>query len=291
MISIYYQMIKQYFFTFAIIFGLSTVAYSQKLELGFGIGASTYWGDLNSSDFSTNLRNSGLAVELTGRAIYNKYLGARVNLAYGSVNGTDSRATNLWQKERNLSFSSHILELAVMGEFYFFEFEEESIFIPYLTAGIAIFNFDPKTRWNGNEYRLQPLGTEGQGLPGFRSNYSLISASIPFGAGGKLRINSKTNISFEIIARRSFTDYLDDVSTNYVNYNEFLSAGRTLTANLANRMHEFRGTSELVNLPTGTQRGGAKVNDYYFFTMVGIHFYMGEGFRSKIGYKSNCPKF
>lgn len=264
---------------------------AQKLELGLGIGASTYWGDLNATDFTTNLKNSGLAVEITGRAVYTKYLGVRVNLAFGSVNGDDSRATNLWQKERNLSFQSHIIELAAMGELYFFQFDEESVFIPYLTAGVALFHFDPKTKWNGSDYRLQPLGTEGQGLPGYDKPYSLISASIPFGAGGKLRLNEKTNISFDLIARRSFTDYLDDVSTNYVNYNEFLSNGKTLTANLANRMHEFRGTSELVNLPTGSQRGGAKVKDYYFFTMIGIHFHMGNGFSSKYGHNPNCPKF
>lgn len=264
---------------------------SQKIELGIGVGASTYWGDLNSSDFTTNLSNSGLAIEVSGRAIYNRFFGVRANLAYGRVNGSDSRATNLWQRERNLSFRSHIFELAALGEFYFFKFDEESIFIPYLTAGFAIFHFDPKTTLNGVEYKLQPLGTEGQGLSGYDKPYSLVSMSIPIGAGAKLRINSKTNISFEIIARRAFTDYLDDVSTSYVNFNEFLANGKPLTANLANRMHEFRGTNELVNLPTGTQRGGSKVNDYYFFTMVGIHFYMGEGFKSKKGYKPNCPKF
>lgn len=265
--------------------------YAQKLEFGIGIGASTYWGDLNGPDFGTNLRNSGLAVSLSGTAVYSKYLGARLNLSYGRVNGADSRSSNLWQRERNLSFYSNILELATMGEFYFFTYDEESIFVPYLTAGVALLYFDPKTKLNGVDYRLQPLGTEGQGLPGYKKPYSLVSLSIPFGAGGKLKINEKTFVYFEVVARRAFTDYLDDVSTRYVNYNEFLAAGKVLTANLANRMHEFRGTNELINLPTGTQRGGEKVKDYYFFTMIGMQFSMGEGFARKKGYKSNCPKF
>ncbi|MFZ1705699.1 MAG: DUF6089 family protein [Saprospiraceae bacterium] len=270
---------------------LSNPIFSQKIELGIGVGTSTYWGDLNASDFSTNLKNSGLAIELTGRAIYNRYFGVRANIAYGRINGDDGRASNLWQRERNLSFSSHIFELAALGEFYFFEYDEESIFVPYIAAGISLFHFDPKTKFNGVEYRLQPLGTEGQGLPGYGKQYSLVSMSIPFGAGAKLKINDKINISFEILTHRTFTDYIDDVSTNYVNYNEFIANGKSLTANLANRMHEFRGTNELINLPTGTQRGGAKVNDYYFFTMAGIHFLVGNGFTSKKGYKSNCPKF
>ena len=264
---------------------------AQKLEVGFGLGTSTYWGDLNSTDFTTNLKNSGLAVEVSGRAVYTRYLGVRVNLAFGNVNGNDNRATNLWQRERNLSFKSHILELAALGEFYFFEYDEETVFIPYLTAGLSVFHFDPKTKLNGVEYRLQPLGTEGQKLPGYNKPYSLISSAVLFGAGAKLKLTDKLNLSVDIIARRAFTDYLDDVSTNYVNFNEFLSNGQVLTANLANRMHEFRGTNELLNIPTGAQRGGEKVKDYYFLTMVGIHFTVGDGFKSKSGYKPNCPKF
>jgi hypothetical protein len=270
---------------------LSERTAAQKLEFGIGVGTSTYWGDLNSTDFSTNLKNSGLAVSVSGTAVYSKYLGARVNLAYGRVNGSDSRSNNLWQRERNLSFYSNILELAALGEFYFFTYDEESVFIPYLTAGLALFYFDPKTKLNGVDYRLQPLGTEGQGLPGYDKPYSLISAAIPMGAGGKFKINDKTYLFVELIARRAFTDYLDDVSTKYVNYNEFLAEGKVITANLANRMHEFRGTNELVNLPTGAQRGGEKVKDYYFFTMMGVQLAMGEGFVRKKGYKSNCPKF
>jgi hypothetical protein len=267
------------------------VCIAQKLEVGFGIGTSTYWGDLNSTDFTTNLKNSGLAVEVSGRAIYSRYLGVRLNLAYGNVNGNDNRATNLWQRERNLSFKSHIIEFAALGEFYFFEYDEESVFVPYMTAGLSVFHFDPRTKLNGVEYRLQPLGTDGQRLSGYGNPYSLIRSSLLFGAGGKIKLTEKLNLSLDLIARRAFTDYLDDVSTNYVNFNEFLSNGQVLTANLANRMHEFRGSNELMNLPTGSQRGGAKVKDYYFFTMVGINFTVGDGFKSKSGYKPNCPKF
>lgn len=278
-------------FIFIILSGIASQLHAQKLEFGIGFGTSTYWGDLNGPDFGTNLKNSGLAVSLSGTAVYSKYLGARLNLSFGQVNGADSRSSNLWQRERNLSFYSNILEVAAMGEFYFFTYDEESIFVPYLTAGLALFYFDPKTKLNGVDYRLQPLGTEGQGLPGYKKPYSLVNLSIPFGAGGKLKINDNTFVYFEIVARRAATDYLDDVSTRYVNYNEFLAARKVLTANLANRMHEFRGTNELVNLPTGAQRGGEKVKDYYFFTMIGAQFAMGEGFARKKGYKSNCPKF
>ena len=279
------------FFIFIFLFAIASDIHAQKIEFGLGFGASTYWGDLNSPDFGTNLKNSGLAVSLSGKAVYSKYVGARLNLTFGRVNGADSRSSNLWQRERNLSFYSNIVELAAMGEFYFFTYDEESIFVPYLTSGLALFYFDPKTKLNGVDYRLQPLGTEGQGLPGYKKPYSLVNLSIPFGAGGKLKINDKTFVYFEIVARRAFTDYLDDVSTKYVNYNEFLAAKKVLTANLANRMHEFRGTNELVNLPTGTQRGGEKVKDYYFFTLLGVQFAIGEGFVRKKGYKSNCPKF
>lgn len=265
--------------------------YAQVIEFGIGVGASTYWGDLNSSDFNTNLKNSGFAVQLTGRAIYKSMLGARLNLAYGSVNGNDSRSSAQWQKERNLSFHSNIVELAAIGEFYFFGFNEETFFAPYIALGVAGFYFDPRTYQNGAEKRLQPLGTEGQGMPGYPDKYSLVSMSFPFGGGAKFKINDQINLSAELLYRRAITDYLDDVSSNYVNFAEFTGPDRLMTAMLANRMHEFRGTSELVSLPTGSQRGGSQVNDYYFFTMIGLNIKIGNGFKGSKGYKSNCPKF
>ena len=73
--------------------------------------------------------------------------------------------------------------------------------------------FNPQSQ-DGIE--LQPLGTEGQnaGFDG-RSPYNLWSVTIPFGFGFKWSVSEKVGLAFEWGMRKTFTDYLDDVSTSY----------------------------------------------------------------------------
>jgi len=269
---------------------------AQYTEMGVGLGFSTYWGDLNSSGFGSNvINNSGLAIQLSARKIFSQRYGLRGTFTYGSVRGADANSSEEWQKQRNLSFKSSIAELALMGEFYIFGFNTDagnSMFLPYITAGIAGFRFDPKAVYQGNEIRLQPLGTEGQGLPNFGNKYGLYSFSIPFGAGAKFMISNTINISADIILRRAFTDYIDDVSTNYVDFSEMGSQVPQFTPRLANRTNEYLGQEELITLPTGSKRGGAKVNDYYFMSVISLNIMLSDG---KGGYgrgnKVRCPKF
>ena len=82
-------------------------------------------------------------------------------------------------------------------------------FVPYLFAGVAGFYHNPQGKdQNGNYVPLQPLQTEGK-------DYSKVSFAIPFGAGVRYRINRNLDASFEIGLRKTFTGYLDDVSSNY----------------------------------------------------------------------------
>ena len=64
---------------------------------------------------------------------------------------------------------------------------------------------------------LQELGTEGQGTTSFqnRKPYSLTQLSIPFGGGVKIGVSDDFNIIIEYGLRKTFTDYIDDVSTTY----------------------------------------------------------------------------
>lgn len=269
---------------------------AQYTELGIGLGFSTYWGDLNGPGFGSNvINNSGIALQITGRKIFQPYIGVKGSLLFGSIRGDDANSSLEWQKQRNLSFKSSIVELALMAEFYIFGFNTEpgsSIFLPFVTAGVAGFRFDPKAIYQGNEVRLQPLGTEGQGLPNFDSKYGLYAFSLPFGGGAKFVISRTVNISADIILRRTFTDYIDDVSKSYVDFSELGANVSTLTPRLSNRTNEFLGQEELITLPTGSQRGGAKVNDYYFTSMITLNIMISDG---KGGFgrgnKVKCPEF
>ena len=267
----------------------------QTLEYGIGVGGSVYWGDLNSPEFGTNISNTNLAFQGVAKLNFSKFVAVKANLLIGRLSGDDSKSYIDWQKQRNLDFSSILVEFGLLGEYHFFgyNFGEDSPISPYLSAGVAGFYFNPTTIYNGDRVKLQPLGTEGQGMSGFGSKYSRVSLAIPFGGGAKFRVNNTLNIAVDILARKTFTDYIDDVSTSYVAYDELAAGNGPLAAALGNRIGEALGQEEPVSLPTGTQRGGSGVDDYYFTAMVTFTFKLNKNLSFFGGHKNTtkCPKF
>ncbi len=271
---------------------------AQVLQAGFAIGKSVYWGDLNAPEFSSNLNhNGGLAVQVFGKYNYKRQAGLKVGLLVGKLQGNDKFSSLDWQVERNLSFKSKLYELSVTGEYYIFGFDPtttEKPFSPYVTAGVALMYFDPTADYLGTTYRLQPLGTEGQGNPGFGKKYNNAVVSLPFGAGAVIKLSRNLDFNFDIVARRAFTDFIDDISGNYVNYNELKALNGETAAILSDRAPEYFGLSEPLQRPTGEQRGGKFVADWYFTAMAGVAFFISDpdnAYKKKSRYRSSCPKF
>ena len=287
-------MYRLFYFFVAFILFLPTTTSAQYYEFGGGLGSTLYYGDLNAPDLSTNLSNAEFAGQLMLRYLPNKYLGYRANLTIGKFSGDDRNSKLDFQKLRNLRFTSIMVEGAVMGEFYVFGYDAKAgtqLFSPYFTAGLGALYFNPKADLDGETYALQPLGTEGQGLPGQISKYSRIALVFPFGGGVKFKINEKYNFGIELLSRKTFTDYIDDVSANYANTDELLAAYGPVSQALADRRNEILGLEDPLNTP-GAQRGGASVNDYYFSIMfnftANIESVFGLG-RNKGS--SDCPRF
>jgi len=186
----YIHTMKKLILVFILGLSMSMGANAQYLEYGLGVGGAVYWGDLNTPDFNTNLRNTKFAAQGMAKLNFSKYFAAKANLLVGKLAGDDSRSFIDWQKQRNLNFESTLIELAVLGEFHVFgyNFGEENPISPYVTAGVGGFYFNPTTIYQGDKIELQPLGTEGQGLPGRGAKYSRVALSVPFGAGAKFQI-------------------------------------------------------------------------------------------------------
>lgn len=267
-------------------------------ELGFGAGISSYWGDLNSESFSDNFMNMHFA----GNAHLRYSIGnfsARGMLTIGKLAGSDKNSIDLGRKMRNLSFFTPITELTAIGEYNIFGFDptdKESVFSPYVLGGVGVLRFDPQTMYNGNVVHLQQLGTEGQGIPGYPDRYSLTQLVIPMGGGLKFKLTRNLIGSIEMIGRATFTDYIDDVSTNYAPFEDLLTNNGSLSANIAQRVDEFNELPEGSNseLTDGAKRGGSEVNDYYFTVMINLSYNLGRklvlgGRSSKKG--ASCPKF
>lgn len=210
----------------------------QRMEpytsIGIQLNAINYFGDMNPLEqyVSTELSftRPNISVDFTKKIAPRIHL--RASLGYGRLRGDDFEAADPNRQQavgrygRNLHFRNDIFELAVVGMVDLFpndkRFYRRRPINPYIFGGIALFYHNPKAKTprgaNGEEgewVALRPLRTEGQGLPGYGKQYSLIQPAIPVGLGVKWKLNDKMDISAEIGFRFLFTDYIDDVSTVY----------------------------------------------------------------------------
>lgn len=209
-------------------------------------------------------------------AMYKNMIGLRLEGTFGEVTGYDSilkavgSSTGI-RYDRNLSFKSKISEFQLALEFHpiLLLNSENNIppYSPYLIAGIGRYSFDPQASLNGQWYSLQPLRTEGQGFKEYkdRKPYELTQFNIATGLGLRYEINSLFNARLEFVHRFLNTDYLDDVSTSYIDptlFSNYLPANMApIAQQLANRKNELNPND---NTEIGDKRGNFKKNDTFF---------------------------
>jgi len=246
----------------------------QEGEFGIGMGAGHYFGDLNTR---AHVNRPKIAATAFFRKNFGNYIALRVGASFAQLGYSDIYNThNDYMKARNLSFNSNVWELALQGDFNFFRFmpgEPGYNFTPYITFGIGVFNYDPFAMLSGQKYFLRPPNTEGQGnsLYPDRKPYGSMAFCVPFGAGFKYCINESINVGFEIVHRVTGTDYLDDVSTTYVDPSVFppLPDGSPSPAYLLHdRSYEL---GEPIGI-TGRQRGVSTQKDQFITGIFYISF-------------------
>jgi len=254
-------------------------------------GISNYSGDLQEKFFTTSQSFGAFGLGL--QYDFTPNISVLTGINYGQVGASDKFNKPILQA-RNLSFQSQILEWNLMGEYNLLDLSR-SKFTPYVFAGVAVYHFNPFAYDSlGNKVYLKPLSTEGEGLPQYpdRKPYSLIQMAIPFGGGIKLRVTDKVTIAYEIGFRKLFTDYLDDVSSSYVDKNILLSAKGPLAVAMAYRGGEVKNGNP-VYPAVGTVRGNPKHKDWYYLTGIRISFafdtYKSTGQKNRSGI-IDCPK-
>jgi hypothetical protein len=220
--------------------------------VGLGLGTAHYYGETNS--IRQPLQSTFGMMRWNVTANYTRFftprLGARVALTYARLAGDDNRYSPTGQfgylYVRNAHFRNDVKELSVVGIYDLVPqgqtFLRRQSLVPYIFGGIALFAHNPKARsprdsiFDNRWVRLQPLGTEGQGRPGYSAPYSLVQAAIPLGIGLRYKYKQRLNISIEAGVRFTFTDHLDDVGGLYPDPNVF--AGDELAARMSNRSLE-----------------------------------------------------
>jgi Domain of unknown function (DUF6089) len=248
----------------------------QEGEFGIGIGAGHYFGDLNTK---ARLNRAKAAASIFFRKNLGNYIAIRIGASFAQLGYSDQYNThNEYMYLRNLSFNSKVWELTLQGDFNFFRFmpgEPAYSFTPYITFGAGIFSYDPYAYLKGEKIFLRPLGTEGQGSsdPRYkdRQQYSSMGICIPFGGGIKYSFNEKINIGFEVLHRFTNTDYLDDVSTTYVDPAIFPlnpDGSQSNAQLLYDRSYELGEPIGII----GRQRGNSKQKDQFVTAMFHVTF-------------------
>lgn len=238
----------------------------QEGEYGISAGVAHYFGDLNNR---AAFNRPKIALGGFYRKQFNNYAGVRLSAHFAQLGYSDQYSENAYQRSRNLSFNTNIFEVALSGDFNFFEFiptDPNHSFTPYATIGVGVFSYDPYAYLAGQKYFLRPLNTEGQTFYKGRKEYGTMAVCIPVGMGIKYAVSEKINLSFEIAYRFTTTDYIDDVSTTYVGIDKFPVS--SVAAQLQDRSYEL-GTPIGIE---GRQRGFSKQKDSYAIAEFGISF-------------------
>jgi hypothetical protein len=234
------------------LFAQSNKRHFRQHEIGAMLGGAYYIGDLNPrKHFFLTQPAAGLFYRFTPNYRY----AFRAGVNWGSIMGDDSQTDNEDQLQRNLNFKSQILEFNALAEFNFLEYRisnDKYKFTTYLFLGIDVFTFNPQANYNKYWISLQPLHTEGQS-----KGYKLTQVAIPFGIGAKMNVSKKVGLGIEWGPRKTFTDYLDDVSGTYP---DWVTAVATNINSVKLSDRSKNGGNNI-----DKQRGNPRTKDWYFF--------------------------
>lgn len=280
----------------------------RSIEAGISISPSNFLGDLGGNYGKggpflkdNNISNTKILAGAHVSVYPGHLFGARLAVTYGTIAGDDANIDGRGgleeaRKARNQNFKSKIKEAFIAAEFFptvLLEQDPTDVFHkfrPYFLAGAGVFHYnsqglDPAT---GEWVYLKPLHTEGQGFAEYpeRKEYKSTQFNIPLGFGIKYFLSEDVNLSLEIISRKTFTDYIDDVSTTYIDKDLFYNYLPLNTAILANRMYDK--TAGSLNRSGDSKRGTSTNMDSYYSAGFKLSYRIGgQGdYRGSI----KCPK-
>ncbi len=167
----------------------------QKAEIGGGIGTFNYTGDLVRF---YNPTLSQPAITVFYRHNISTVVSFRAGLTGGKLKGNDrAHPIDAFATQRGYSFNITLIEGSTIFEYHFLDWRDSKRklrFTPYLMSGLVMFGMS--------------------GIPTKNGEYSNVQIGIPIGGGVKYVLNPKWYVAFELSSRRTFFDYLDNISDN-----------------------------------------------------------------------------
>ncbi|MGV6862489.1 MAG: DUF6089 family protein [Putridiphycobacter sp.] len=297
---------KLLFICFAFILGVNSLNAQawrrSRHEVQLGLGASNFLGDLGGAkgvgthgikDFK--FQSTRPTIMMGYKYMITPAVSVKGSFITSYLSGDDALTKNPVRQNRNLSFRSGLWELAASVELYPFTEKVRKDYkvsgtwghggltlSPYFVTGVGFAMFQPKAKYQGSWVKLQPLGTEGQGLAGRPDKYKRYTISFPIGMGLKYVIDKNWSLGFEMSLRYTLTDYIDDVSTSYYIPSAIEAANGPVAAALADRTLDpslgYTGVNPLAGGGYNyLQRGDPYYNDAYTFAIFSVHYRFIKG--------------
>ena len=264
--------------TLILFFLLATANFTnaQRYNLGFGIraGASNFLGDIGSGDlargfvYNMELRDTRWAGGLFSRYRFHPIFAVQGSFDYCRIQGMDSNSDNRARRGRNLEFFNDVFHLNGKFEVYpqilsvsdvGYRGRYRTDYQTYFFAGLGGIFHNPKTNYNGQKVKLRPLMTEGV-------NYSRIVLTVPFGGGFFFTHKKIHRFGFEYAWNWTFTDYLDDISTQYADPASMSSD--PLAAEVANRWIGVGDVPGEIQYGPGSPRGDPTDRDNFMTVTI-----------------------
>lgn len=172
---------------------ISLLGVSQHAEIGFGFGGYKYFGDLSRG---ISIKSISPAGNVYYRSNLSNEVSFRAGITAGKLTGSDILTPiDPFAENRAASFNIFLFEVSTVFEYHFLKWRQANSIIrwtPYLFGGMAIFGVS--------------------GMDEKPAEYSNIQPAIPFGVGFKYVLNPKWYIGLELGFRKTFFDYIDNVS-------------------------------------------------------------------------------
>ena len=258
---------------------LPLVTLAQNFHFSARLGLAGYQGDLKAH--SVTLSQTHIMGSIGARYDLSERLTARSYLTLTSLRADDKKGTASMQ-QRNLNFRTKLFDWELGAQYHIFSLNDKW-WTPYIFAGIGLYHFNPYTKDSVKRF-LKPLSTEGQSFAQGVNNYKLTGFSIPVGLGISYALNEDMRVGLELGYRKIFTDYLDDVSTNYVDQTALLGARGQTAVNLAWRGDEVNGAPYPV---AGSPRGNPEHKDgYYYIALTYTIRYFFDKYKQIVGLPS-----
>jgi hypothetical protein len=255
-----------------------------KKELVLDLGTTGFLGELGGRDMigkdyslaDLDMKSTTFNLGFSYRFRFKPFFATSTILSFGTLRGDDKLTLDPARNARNLNFKSiaisayqRIEMLVYMKESFGHKYKFKGVKGKsnnneqvYVFTGIGLTYFNPKGNYNGSWVRLKPLHTEGQGMPGRPKEYSLITPVIPVGLGFRIGIDRMWRVGLEFTYFKTFTDYLDDVSTTGADTDALQEKYGPIAAQMSNPAitNYHKGWFSY-----GQQRGDSKQKDAYLF--------------------------